>query len=198
MLRLEISPTSHVAVTIEATETAIISAVMEVSPVLRPVKASRIVRAATIARAVRVAVIIVGREARAVKAATIVRAVRVDLTVAPVVTTVREAKVVRGATIVREAKAVRVDLTVVPGAQVLVVLAPVDLVEELLLPWRSQRRFPPKRPSRERSLYIARIGKRKTSLKIETRRKSRPLPPVLFQHPSRLWRQSPYPIWQRR
>jgi ABC-type uncharacterized transport system ATPase component len=198
MLRLEISPTSLVAVTIEVIEMAIISAVMEVSLALRPVKASRIVRADTIVRAVKVVAITVVREARAVRAVTIVKAVRGAITVVPVDITVREAKVVRAAIIAREAKVVRVDLTVVQDAQVLVVPAPVDLAEALLLPWRSQRRFLPKRLSRERSLYTARIEKRKTSLKIEIRRKSRPLLPVPFQHPSRLWRQSPYLIWQRR
>jgi hypothetical protein len=195
MLRLEISPTSLVVVTIEVTETAIISAVMEDSPVLRLVKVSRIVRAVTIVKAVRVVVITV---VRAVRAVTIVKAVRGAITVVPVDITVREAKVVRAATIARVAKVVRVDLTVAQDVLVLVVPAPVDLAEALLLPWRSQRRFLPKRPSRERSLYTARIEKRKTSLKIEIRRKSRPLLPVPFQHPSRLWRQSPYPIWQRR
>ena len=180
---------------------ATISAVMEVSLAPRLVKASRTVRVATIVvKEARVEVTTVVRAAR-VAATTVVRVARVVATtvakvVRGVVTTV--VRVVKAVLTVRVAKVARVDLIEDRGDLDSVAHVPEDLVEEHLPPWRRQRRFPLRRPLRERSLFTARIGKTRTSLKIETRRKSRLPLPVQYLLPSRLWRQSPCLTWQRR
>ena len=180
---------------------ATISAVMEVSLAPRLVKASRTVRVATIvvkeARVeVRVAVTTVVRAARVAITVRVAKAARADLTVVRVATTV--VRVVKAVLTVRAAKVARVDLTEDRVDLDSVAHVPEDLVEEHLPPWRRQRRFPLRRPLRERSLFTARIGKTRTSLKIETRRKSRLPLPVQYLLPSRLWRQSPCLTWQRR
>ena len=158
------------AVITEVIEMATINAVMEVSLAPRLVKASRTVRVATIVVKVarveaRVAVTTVVRVARG---AITVRVAKADLTVVRVATTV--VRVVKAVLTVRAAKVARVDLTEDRVDLASVAHVPVDLVEEHLPPWRRQRRFPLKRPLRERSLFTVRIGKTRTSLKIETRR----------------------------
>ena len=165
------------AVTTEVIEMATISAVMEVSLAPRLVKASRTVRVATIVvKEVRVAVTTVVRAARVAITVRVAKAARADLTEVRVATTV--VRVVKAVLTVRAAKEARVDLTEDRVDLDSVAHVPEDLVEEHLPPWRKQRRFPLRRPLRERSLFTARIGKTRTSLKIETRRRSRPPLPV--------------------